>query len=82
MTAIQEKMQALISKEELERAFDARFPREMKEKFSNARVAVAGLGGLGSNITPLVVPFSKTFAPITGSPVASVTVPFTVMFCA
>ena len=49
MTAIQEKMQALISKEELERAFDARFPREMKEKFSNARVAVAGLGGLGSN---------------------------------
>ena len=34
MTAIQEKMQALISKEELERAFDARFPREMKEKFS------------------------------------------------
>ena len=48
MTAIQEKMQALISKKELERAFDARFPREMKEKFSNARVAVAGLGGLGS----------------------------------
>ena len=38
MTAIQEKMQALISKEELERAFDARFPREMKEKFSNARL--------------------------------------------
>ena len=32
MTAIQEKMQALISKEELERAFDARFPREMKEE--------------------------------------------------
>lgn len=30
MTAIQEKMQALISKEELERAFDARFPREMR----------------------------------------------------
>ena len=54
MTAIQEKMQALISKEELERAFDARFPREMKEKFSNARVAVAGLGGLGSNIAVML----------------------------
>ena len=54
MTAIQEKMQALISKKELERAFDARFPREMKEKFSNARVAVAGLGGLGSNIAVML----------------------------
>ena len=48
MTDIQEKMQALIRREELDRAFDARFPREMKEKFSKARVAVAGLGGLGS----------------------------------
>ena len=49
MTDIQEKMQALIRREELDRAFDARFPREMKEKFSKARVAVAGLGGLGGN---------------------------------
>ena len=51
MTAIQEKMQALISKEELERAFDARFPREMKEKFSNgSNIAVmlarSGIGHL------------------------------------
>lgn len=39
-----------ISKEELDRAFDARFPSWMKEKLQNASVAVAGLGGLGSNI--------------------------------
>ena len=37
MTDIQEKMQALIRREELDRAFDARFPLEMKEKFSKAR---------------------------------------------
>ena len=54
MTDIQEKMQALIRREELDRAFDARFPREMKEKFSKARVAVAGLGGLGSNIAVML----------------------------
>ena len=40
----------MISKEELDRAFDARFPLVMKERLSAARVAVAGLGGLGSNI--------------------------------
>ena len=39
MTDIQEKMQALIRREELDRAFDARFLRGMKEKFLNARVA-------------------------------------------
>ena len=39
-----------ITKEELDRAFDARFPSWMKEKLQNASVAVAGLGGLGSNI--------------------------------
>lgn len=54
MTDIQEKMQALITREELDRAFDARFPRGMKEKFLNARVAVAGLGGLGSNIAVML----------------------------
>ena len=31
MTDIQEKMQALIRREELDRAFDARFLRGMKE---------------------------------------------------
>ena len=54
MTDIQEKMQALIRREELDRAFDARFLRGMKEKFLNARVAVAGLGGLGSNIAVML----------------------------
>lgn len=54
MTDMQEKMKALISKEELDRAFDVRFPKEMKEKFSKAHVAVAGLGGLGSNIAVML----------------------------
>lgn len=40
----------MISQEELERAFDARFPRAVRERLAAARVAVAGLGGLGSNI--------------------------------
>ena len=39
-----------ISKEELDRAFDERFPVWIKEKLQNASVAIAGLGGLGSNI--------------------------------
>ena len=54
MEDMQEKMKALISKEELDRAFDARFPKEMKEKLSKAHVAVAGLGGLGSNIAVML----------------------------
>lgn len=40
----------MISREELDKAFDSRFPEEMREKLRNARVAIAGLGGLGSNI--------------------------------
>lgn len=40
----------MIAKEELDRAFDSRFPLEIKEKLSAAHVAIAGLGGLGSNI--------------------------------
>ena len=39
-----------ITREEIDRAFDERFPAEMEEKLKNARVAIAGLGGLGSNI--------------------------------
>lgn len=39
-----------ISKEELDRAFDERFPVSVKEKLQKASVAIAGLGGLGSNI--------------------------------
>ena len=32
MTEMQKRMQELISKEALDRAFDARFPKEMQEK--------------------------------------------------
>mgnify|MGYP004465474601 FL=1 len=54
MTQMQKEMQQLISKEELDRAFDARFPKEMQKKLRNAKVAVAGLGGLGSNIAAML----------------------------
>lgn len=40
----------MIDKEELDKAFDSRFPEGMRDKLKNAKVAVAGLGGLGSNI--------------------------------
>ena len=54
MTEMQKRMQELISKEALDRAFDARFPKEMQEKLRAAKVAVAGLGGLGSNIAVML----------------------------
>lgn len=54
MTQMQKEMQQLISKEELDRAFDARFPKEMQKKLRNAKIAVAGLGGLGSNIAVML----------------------------
>ena len=54
MTGMRERMQQLISKEELDKAFDARFPKEMQVKLKNARVAIAGLGGLGSNIAVML----------------------------
>ena len=46
----------IIPQDQLENTMikDARFPRGMKEKFLNARVAVAGLGGLGSNIAVML----------------------------
>ena len=47
-------MQAAISEEALEQAFDARFPKEIKGKLRNAHVAIAGLGGLGSNIAVML----------------------------
>lgn len=43
-----------MDKETLDRAFDARFPAIIKEKLKKARVAVAGLGGLGSNIAVML----------------------------
>ena len=54
MTEMQKKMQELISQEELDRAFDARFPKEMQVKLRAAKVAVAGIGGLGSNIADVL----------------------------
>ena len=39
-----------ITREELDRAVDERFPAEIREKLRNGRAAIAGLGGLGSNI--------------------------------
>lgn len=43
-----------IDKEALDRAFDARFPAEIKEKLLGAHVAIAGLGGLGSNVAMML----------------------------
>ena len=54
MTEMQIKMQQMISNEELDCAFDARFPDEMRKKLRGAKVAVAGLGGLGSNIAVML----------------------------
>ena len=54
MTEIQKNMQQLISKEELDKAFDSRFPKEMQTKLREAKVALAGLGGLGSNIAVML----------------------------
>ena len=51
---MQKEMQERISREQLDQAFDARFPEEMRTKLRNARVAVAGLGGLGSNIAVML----------------------------
>ena len=47
-------MGELISQGELDRAFDARFPKEMQVKLRSAKVAIAGLGGLGSNIAVML----------------------------
>lgn len=54
MTRMQKEMQERVSREQLDQAFDARFPEEMRTKLRNARVAVAGLGGLGSNIAVML----------------------------
>lgn len=43
-----------MDKKTLEQAFDARFPLEMKDKLREAHVAIAGLGGLGSNIAVML----------------------------
>lgn len=43
-----------MDQETLDKAFDARFPLEVKEKLRSAHVAIAGLGGLGSNIAVML----------------------------
>ncbi|MEG0962627.1 MAG: sulfur carrier protein ThiS adenylyltransferase ThiF [Lachnospiraceae bacterium] len=43
-----------LSKEQLEQALLERYTTEMYQKISNAKVAVAGLGGLGSNVAVLL----------------------------
>lgn len=40
----------IVTREQLEAAMDQRFSKEVYEKFKKARVCIAGLGGLGSNI--------------------------------
>jgi sulfur carrier protein ThiS adenylyltransferase len=44
----------MISRQELSRAFDSRFPPQMRDRLQAGRVAVAGLGGLGSNIAVML----------------------------
>lgn len=44
----------MFPREELDRAFDSRFPLKIRNKLRNARVAIAGLGGLGSNIAVML----------------------------
>lgn len=44
----------LPTKQELDSAFDARFPEEFHRAVSGARVAIAGLGGLGSNLAVML----------------------------
>ena len=39
-----------ITRDEWRAALDERFGRELRERFEDARVAVCGLGGLGSNV--------------------------------
>ena len=54
MADIKQETEKLISREEIDRAFDARFPKEMQARLKGAKVAIAGLGGLGSNIAVML----------------------------
>ena len=46
MTEMQKEMQKLISKDELDKAFDARFPKEMQVKLHNAKWRLQDLADL------------------------------------
>ena len=43
-------MRCIPSKEEMQRALEARHGKDLQQKFTNSTVAICGLGGLGSNI--------------------------------
>ncbi|MCO8194491.1 MULTISPECIES: sulfur carrier protein ThiS adenylyltransferase ThiF [Anaerofustis] len=47
-------MNKVPKKEEINQIIDIRFSNEIHEKLKNAKVAVAGLGGLGSNIAVML----------------------------
>ena len=43
-------MRCIPTKEEMQRALEARHGKELQAKFTGSTVAICGLGGLGSNI--------------------------------
>lgn len=43
-------MNRIPSKEDMQRALEARHGKDLQQKFNNSTVAICGLGGLGSNI--------------------------------
>lgn len=43
-------MRCIPSKEDMQRALEARHGKDLQRKFTNSTVAICGLGGLGSNI--------------------------------
>lgn len=43
-------MRCIPSKEDMQRALEARHGKDLQQKFTNSTVAICGLGGLGSNI--------------------------------
>ncbi|MDR1954935.1 MAG: sulfur carrier protein ThiS adenylyltransferase ThiF [Candidatus Methanoplasma sp.] len=45
---------ALPGRDALEKALRTRYPSDMHEKLKNAKVGIAGLGGLGSNIAAML----------------------------
>lgn len=49
-SALWEVAKLIPTKEEMQKALEERHGKELQKKFSNATVAICGLGGLGSNI--------------------------------
>lgn len=50
MSVLLEVADVIPNREEMKKALEIRHGKELQEKFSQAKVAVCGLGGLGSNI--------------------------------